>query len=153
MKTEQVVDKSFRDSLVEKLEDRFEAIYTKTRNLTKSGNLTKSEVFFHLDVEDRKVCTISFWDSQVCNGGVSQWIGNGYQETGSYLREALKSLPVTDEVQIVMDLVDKAGHLEKEPDNEEDYESWHEITDKLDDAYYKINEEFIYQVASHFCPQ
>ena len=84
---------------------------------------------------------------QVCNGGFSQWFGNGYFDDDlATLGRALARMEQTELVKTVSGLIDRATRIIV---NDDGYDAKHhdlsdhgyDALDGLDDAYYAISED------------
>lgn len=108
------------------------------------------EQLLALNVRDQDMILIGTLDAQVCNGGFSQWITNGYSENGEALREALRrtEVPLAGQVDALVRSALGAG---EEPNCDDVYERWYSKLEPLDDAYYVIKDAFMEQIAAHFC--
>jgi hypothetical protein len=120
--------------------------------LEKNPRMKEEEAMLALDARDRDMVVIAIWDSQVKNGGATQWCDNGYHVTGRYLLHALKQVG-SDTASKVYEIVETALEYHESPSNEEDYEEWADRLDGLDDQYYAIEAAFLAEVVFHFFPE
>ncbi|KQR37799.1 DUF4375 domain-containing protein [Deinococcus sp. Leaf326] len=119
---------------------------------------TRSQMPAFLDSlpqRDRHALVLEVFDGQVCNGGFSQWEGNGYlaedQDTLLLALPRLKASVQGEDATVVALVEELAGlairHVANCDDprhlNDEEYE----YLGGLDDRYYTVNERFrtIYQ--------
>ena len=129
----------------------FETAYENVHNiLVQNQNTSYANRVAALPDRERSIHIIGMWDAEVCNGGCSQWISNGYSEFGDELLAILARLEVPYAAQ-VRNIVRKALEAGDEPKTEDGYDRWSEFLDPLDDEYYTINDAFMQGVAQHFC--
>jgi len=109
-----------------------------------------------LSQRDRQALAVQCFHGQVCNGGFSQWFGNGYFDDDlATLHRALAQMVQTELVKAVSGLIDRATRIIV---NDEAYDARHhdlsdngyEALDGLDDAYYAVSEDFLVLAAQYF---
>lgn len=115
-----------------------------------------------LDVKERRAVVIGNLNYQVENGGFMQWDFNSYSEGYEYLKEALttigtvnaiKVLSLTNQaLSILKEHKDELRLWEEESAEEEDLEPRldKKSLNKLDDAYYEINDAFMKECEEFF---
>jgi hypothetical protein len=93
---------------------------------------------------------IAMWDSQVLNGGIDQWLENGYACTLPYLLAACDAVGTLNAKRVADMAVGVSESLEgSNYDDAGSEDINHEFLqdespyDKLDTEYYTFNEEFI----------
>lgn len=90
----------------------------------------------------RAAIALAAFHGQVCNGGFSQWAGNGYAELDNEpLRRALAEME-GPAASAALELIDEFDGMGEEPHDEEDYAEWLAEQDELCDRYYAISDAF-----------
>lgn len=132
------------EKAIEKLEDAVEQAVISFKN-----NMHPAYLLDMLDTKERTIVAISFWDSQVCNGGIDQWRTNSTGKTAPALIVALRDVGTPLALRVA-EMVEEAKdapncRIEDLGDDESPF-------DALDDEYYKFREEFLVQVAKYYFP-
>ncbi|GAA4015927.1 hypothetical protein GCM10022631_30260 [Deinococcus rubellus] len=109
-----------------------------------------------LPQRDRHALAVQCFHGQVCNGGFSQWFGNGYFDDDlATLNRALARMAQTELVKTISGLIDQATRIIV---NDDGYDAKHhdlsdhgyDALDSLDNAYYAVSDEFLALAAEYF---
>ncbi|AZI44002.1 DUF4375 domain-containing protein [Deinococcus psychrotolerans] len=112
------------------------------------SRLDFAEFVDSLSQRNRHALAVQAFHGQVCNGGFSQWFGNGYYDDDlATLNRALARMEQTELVKAVAALIDRATQIIV---NDDGYDAKHhdlsdhgyEALDGLDNAYYAVAEAF-----------
>lgn len=106
----------------------------------------------------RQAVALCALHSQVCNGGFSQWITNGYARSdGAEVRRALEIMSRSQgedgPSKITLRAVITALEAGEEPHAEDEFEDWSARLDALDGPFYAITDGFLADVESHLRDQ
>jgi hypothetical protein len=97
------------------------------------------EFLMNLDPLHRSAVVLGNLNYQVCNGGFSQWMFNGYTDGNEFLFHALKSMNTQTSTR-VMNLVSQALQLDCDNDD----------FDHLDSEYYELESTFMKECNEFF---
>jgi hypothetical protein len=127
--------------------DRYSATARQPGGWTKDGLLDVAEGDELMAVPLGNFCY------QVQNGGLMQWIGNGYATTFavSLLKRALRNIatPATQAVAEILAEAEEAGLEEpgqarySDDGCDYDWECWRDTLNKLDSRFYEIDDQFL----------
>lgn len=123
------------------------------------------EFLSRLDYKHKAAVLLANMNYQVQNGGWQQWYGNGYwkmaNELGAVLCHFQEVVSEVDNASVVSEALqifktaqsvseDVIDERFGEPVDDYEWEQWSDALDKLDDRYYKIDDELM-RLAEEFC--
>ena len=123
------------------------------------------QFLLNLDAIERKAVILGNFNYQVCNGGIQQWVDNGYCVTAQDLLSILEEMDTENSRRVAKIVREVLPHVDLTctenrgfgqnywADDEEWYDdtppSWFEEIDKLTDEYYEFYESFTPEIEEY----
>jgi hypothetical protein len=124
------------------------------------------QLLMNLDAAERKAVLLGNFHYQTCNGGLQQWVENGYACSGPDLLTILEEMDTENSrrvagiVRTVLGYVDLSqenrgcggNYWTQEwsgPDEDEEVPACFEEVDRLTDEYYSFYDEFVVEVEQY----
>ncbi len=112
---------------------------------------SKGEILGLCSAQEKAAMMICWFDSEVKNGGLMQWIDNDYAEWATELTDTMIKVgsglaeKIAERVNDALQRIEEIKAEWEEDDAEYGYELAYRIADRFDDWYYEVCDDFLAQ--------